>query len=245
MPQPDSKSGPSPQAEPAAVPTPESESPTNHQVAALQPTVVGEPIVAAQPTVAGQSLAAPTATSNPVAALDTLIGDSESSTAQPSAPRTLGPYQILEKLGEGGMGAVYKARHTRLNKMVALKILPPRLTRDADAIARFDREMKAVGQLEHAGIVHAMDAGEVNGTHYLAMELVEGQDISQYLAKRGKLPVNAACRIVRQAAAALSYAHEHDMVHRDIKPSNLFLTKSGQVKVLDWDWPGYPRTNCN
>jgi formylglycine-generating enzyme required for sulfatase activity/serine/threonine protein kinase len=150
-----------------------------------------------------------------------------------STGATLGPYQILGKLGEGGMGAVYKARHSRLDKMVAIKVLSAAVTHEPEAIARFEREMKAVGKLNHPNIVQAYDAGEVNGTHYLAMEYIDGTDLKKLVNDRGPMSVVNACKAIRQAALALASAHEAGLVHRDIKPSNLLLTKSGQIKLLD------------
>src|SRR5687768_8431393 len=148
-------------------------------------------------------------------------------------------YKLLAKLGEGGMGAVYKALHTRLDKIVALKILPTDRMRDGGAVARFQREMKAVGRLDHPNIVRAMDAGEEAGMHFLVMEYVEGIDLSLLAKNVGPLPVADACELVRQAALGLQEAHEHGMVHRDIKPSNLILAKSRRknspptLKILD------------
>jgi serine/threonine protein kinase len=148
-------------------------------------------------------------------------------------PGALRDYQLLEKLGAGGMGTVYKARHQRLKRTVALKVLPPDRTRDKRAVARFEREMEAVGKLEHPNIVRALDAGEERGMHYLVMEFVDGIDLSQLVKRHGPLAVADACELVRQAAAGLQSAHEHGLVHRDVKPSNLMLTAAGQVKVLD------------
>lgn len=145
----------------------------------------------------------------------------------------LGAYVLLEKLGEGGMGAVYKARHVRLDKIVALKVLSSVRLADRSALARFEREMKAVGKVEHPNVVRAMDAGEVGGTHFLVMEYVQGTDLADMVRRRGPLPIADACELVRQAALGLQEAHEHGMVHRDVKPGNLMLTTRGVVKVLD------------
>ena len=139
-------------------------------------------------------------------------------------------YKLLAKLGEGGMGAVYKALHTRLDKVVALKILPADRMRDAGSVARFQREMKAVGRLDHPNIVRAMDAGEEGGMHFLVMEYVEGLDLSQLARNIGPLPIADACELIRQAALGLAEAHEHGMVHRDIKPSNLILARPRKKK---------------
>ena len=152
---------------------------------------------------------------------------------------SLGHYKLLSKLGQGGMGAVYKALHTKLDRVVALKVLPAGRLSDQQAVSRFEREMRAVGKLQHPHIVAAHDAGEVDGTHYLVMELVEGIDLAGLVQQRGPLPISAACEMVRQAALGLAHAHKHGLVHRDIKPSNLMLSKSAEpgappvVKVLD------------
>ncbi|HET6424367.1 MAG TPA: SUMF1/EgtB/PvdO family nonheme iron enzyme, partial [Planctomycetaceae bacterium] len=149
------------------------------------------------------------------------------------AGTTLGPYRLLSKLGEGGMGAVYKAQHEHLDKTVAIKVLPQQLTQHADSVARFKREMKAVGKLEHPHIVRAMDAGEIHGTHFLAMEYVDGVDLQKLVKDRGALSVPNACKAIRQAALALTAAHAAGLIHRDIKPANLLVAKTGQIKLLD------------
>ncbi len=146
----------------------------------------------------------------------------------------LGPYLLLNKLGEGGMGAVYKARHAKLGKLVALKILPQHVMSRPDALQRFEREMRAVGTLSHPNVVQAFDAGEFSGIHYLSMEYVEGQDVQALVTAKGPLSVVNACKVIKQAAQGLGAAHKLKLVHRDIKPSNLFVTKDGgQIKILD------------
>jgi serine/threonine protein kinase len=142
-------------------------------------------------------------------------------------------YQLLGKLGRGGMGQVYLARHVLLKQLVALKVLPPERLQDRRAVARFYREIEAVGRLKHPNIVAARDAGEADGVHYLIMELVDGADLARLLEQLGPLPIPDACELVRQAAVGLQHAHEHRLVHRDVKPSNLMLAADGQVKVLD------------
>jgi serine/threonine protein kinase len=131
------------------------------------------------------------------------------------------------------MGIVYRALHTRLKKMVAVKVLLTDRVQDPAAVARFHREREAVGKLDHPNLVRALDADEVEGVHFLVMEFCDGIDLACLLRRRRRLPVADACELVRQAAVALHYAHEHGLVHRDIKPSNLMLTQAGQVKVLD------------
>ena len=145
----------------------------------------------------------------------------------------LGEYELVAKLGEGGMGAVYKARQPRLDRIVALKVLSKQRTADPSAVARFEREMKAVGRLNHPNIVQAYDARDFDGTTVLVMEYVEGMDLAQVVEHRGALRIADACELVRQATLGLQAAHKQGLVHRDIKPSNLMLTTEGQVKILD------------
>ena len=150
---------------------------------------------------------------------------------------SLGHYQVLGLVGQGGMGAVYKARHTHLNKDVAIKVLPTERMNNPEAVARFRREMKAVGGIDHPHLVRAMDAGEADGVHYLTMEFLEGVDLARLLKASGALPITAACEMVRQACLGLQAAYEHSLVHRDLKPANLMLARQEFgppiVKVLD------------
>lgn len=146
---------------------------------------------------------------------------------------TLGQYLLLEKLGEGGMGTVYKAIHAKLKKWVAVKILASRREIYPDLVERFHQEMEAIGQLDHPNLVRATDANEDNGRFYLVMEYFEGRDLAKVLAARGSLPVAEACDVICQTARGLQYIAERQLVHRDIKPSNLLLTREGQVKILD------------
>jgi serine/threonine protein kinase/multidrug efflux pump subunit AcrA (membrane-fusion protein) len=141
----------------------------------------------------------------------------------PPVPQILGEYRILEELGRGGMGRVYKALHTKLDRVVAIKILRGGRTEDGQALARFGREMKAIGQLDHPNLVRAHDAREIDGTPVLIMEFVDGLDLAEIVRRLGPLPVADACELVRQTALGLQRAHEHGLVHRDIKPSNIML----------------------
>jgi RND family efflux transporter MFP subunit len=151
----------------------------------------------------------------------------------PDMPETLGEYQLLEELGHGGMGRVYKALHTKLDRVVAVKVLSRGRVGDRQAINRFEREVKAVGRLAHPNIVQAYDAREINDMPVLIMEFVDGLDLAEIVRRVGRLPVADACELVRRTALALQCAHEHGLVHRDIKPSNIMLARSGEVKLLD------------
>ena len=151
----------------------------------------------------------------------------------------LGPYRVQEKLGQGGMGEVYRARDSRLDRTVAIKLLTPRLASDPEFRERFDREARAVSQLAHANICTLYDVGEVPraGTHapgppFLVMEYLEGETLAARLA-RGRLATAEALDIATQIAGALDHAHRHGIVHRDLKPGNVMLTRSG-VKLLDF-----------
>ena len=145
----------------------------------------------------------------------------------------MGEYVVLDKIGAGGMGEVLKARHRRMDRVVALKILPSNAVSSPGAVKRFRREVKAAARLEHPNIVIAHDAGESDGIHFLAMEYVEGLDFSKLVRCLGPLPIADACELIRQAALGLQHTHEHGLIHRDIKPSNLMLAAVGQVKILD------------
>lgn len=137
------------------------------------------------------------------------------------------------------MGKVYLARHSKLEKLVAIKVLTAGKLGDQASVARFEREMKAVGRLDHPHIVRALDARQANGFNILVMEYIEGRDLSEIVKSLGPLPIADACELVRQAASGLQEAHEHGMVHRDIKPSNLMLAKAQRkhsppvLKILD------------
>ncbi|HUG68836.1 MAG TPA: protein kinase, partial [Pirellulaceae bacterium] len=158
--------------------------------------------------------------------------DDDSHKQTPDFPR-LRDYELLEPLARGGMGTVYRARHLRLNRQVALKVLPGRLLQDPIVVARFEREMQAVGSLRHPAIVQATDGGEAEGVHFLVMELIDGVDGSALVQHLGPLPVADACEIARQAAVGMAYVHQQGIIHRDLKPSNLMVTAAGEVKVLD------------
>ena len=145
----------------------------------------------------------------------------------------LGDYVVLDRLGEGGMGQVFKAQHRRMDRIVALKVVSAAAMKDAGAVKRFQREVKAAARLTHANIVNSFDAGEQVGINFLVMEFVEGQDLSSLIKDRGPIDVATAVRYLQQAAAGLAFAHSEGVVHRDIKPGNLLLDAKGTIKILD------------
>jgi formylglycine-generating enzyme required for sulfatase activity/serine/threonine protein kinase len=145
----------------------------------------------------------------------------------------LGGYTILDRIGAGGMGQVFKALHRRMDRTVAIKMLPPAMVKDAAAVARFEREVRAAAKLEHTNIVTAYDADQANGVHFLVMQFVDGQDLSALVKKHGPFSVAHAVHHVLQAARGLEFAHKKGVVHRDIKPANLLLDSEGTVKILD------------
>src|SRR5262249_4591973 len=146
----------------------------------------------------------------------------------------LGSYILLARLGEGGMGQVFKAQHRKLGRVVALKVILKERLASAEAARRFTREIAAASQLSHPNVVLAYDAGEADGRLFFAMEYVEGTDLYRLVKAGGPLPVAMACDCVRQASLGLQHIHERGLVHRDIKPANLFLTDKGSVvKILD------------
>ena len=146
---------------------------------------------------------------------------------------TFGPYRILDKLGAGGMGEVYRARDTRLDRDVAIKILPPSVAADPDRLARFEREAKTLAALNHPNIAHIYGLEDASGTPCLILELIHGEDLTERMA-RGPIPLAEALPIARQIADALEAAHDQGVVHRDLKPANIKVTPDGSVKLLDF-----------
>jgi len=152
----------------------------------------------------------------------------------------LGNYRVLDRIGAGAMGVVYKAEHLRMRQSVAIKVLSLGMDHDPQLLARFYAEMRAVARLRHPNIVAALDAGETYGKaneptlHYFVMEYVQGQDLEAYVKANGPLAAARACQIIYQVASALEEAHRHHLVHRDIKPSNILLTDDDQAKLLDF-----------
>ena len=143
-------------------------------------------------------------------------------------------YRILNVLGEGGMGVVYKAEHRLMERMVALKVINKRYTANAIAVERFRREVKAAAKLSHPNIVSAFDAEQAGSLHFLVMEFVDGLSLDRLVRQSGPLPIVTATRFVTQAASGLQHAHQQGMIHRDIKPHNLMRTPEDKIKILDF-----------
>ena len=148
-----------------------------------------------------------------------------------TVPSAIAHYKITAKLGEGGMGEVWRAIDTKLGREVAIKILPEVFARDADRMARFTREAQVLASLNHPNIAAIYGVEE----RALVMELVEGCTLAEQIAA-GNIPIDEALAIAKQIAEALEHAHEHGIIHRDLKPANLKITSEGTVKVLDFDW---------
>lgn len=146
---------------------------------------------------------------------------------------TLGNYILQERIGTGGMGAVFKAEHRRMKRSVAVKVLPPAALKDPDVVKRFHREVEAVARLAHPNIVAAHDADEFKGVHFLVMEYVEGIDLARLVREKGPLPLEKAIDYVLQAARGLEHAHKQGIIHRDVKPANLLLDRQETIKILD------------
>jgi serine/threonine protein kinase len=144
----------------------------------------------------------------------------------------LGPYEIVSPLGAGGMGEVYRARDTRLDRVVAIKILPEHLCGNPEAKQRFDREARAISSLSHPNICHLYDVGQHNGISYLVMEYLEGETLGERLRK-GRLALEQVFRVGNEICQGLEQAHRSGVVHRDLKPGNIMLTKSG-AKLMDF-----------
>lgn len=160
-------------------------------------------------------------------------GEETSSGGAHADLRTFGRYVIEKKLGEGGMGAVYRAVDSNLKRQVALKILPREKAKNEILVKRFQAEAQAAAQLRHKNIVCVYDSGELDGYLYIAMEYVEGIDVQDLVMRKGGLSVKRSLDIMKQVARALEHAHEQTIVHRDIKPANLLIDRDGNVKLAD------------
>jgi eukaryotic-like serine/threonine-protein kinase len=147
--------------------------------------------------------------------------------------KTLGHYQITSQIGKGGMGEVFQAKDQVLGREVAIKVLPEEFARDADRVARFQREAKVLASLNHPNIASIHGLEESGGTKFLVLELVEGNTLADQI-KAGSMPVDEALKLALQIAEALEAAHEKGVIHRDLKPANIKVTPDGKVKVLDF-----------
>ena len=145
----------------------------------------------------------------------------------------MGQYVLLEKLGAGGMGQVYKAYHPGMERVVAIKVILAKGQIDEESVRRFEREVKAAAKLSHPNIITVYDAGNANGRHFMVMELVKGKDLNVIVQQRGGLSVTETINYIKQVAQGLEFAHENGVIHRDIKPANLLLDTKGNIKILD------------
>ncbi|PYQ17039.1 MAG: hypothetical protein DMF79_17930 [Acidobacteria bacterium] len=146
----------------------------------------------------------------------------------------IGKFEILSELGQGAMGKVYRARDPILERLVALKTVAPGLLSSPDAVARFQREARAAARLQHPNIVTIYELGEVEGTHFIAMELIEGRELGQVMAASDRFTVPQKVRIVADVCRGLDFAHKQGVVHRDVKPANVRVGRDGEVKILDF-----------
>jgi serine/threonine protein kinase/Tol biopolymer transport system component len=192
--------------------------------------------LAAKAVLADSRTSPPTAglnQSHPVLELGHRSGSAQEPT-QSFVGQKLGSYQVLSKIGEGGMGEVYRAKDTKLRRDVAVKVLPRAFARDPERLARFEREAQILASLNHKNIAAIYGLEESNGVHFLVLELVEGETFAERIERHGPLPLEKALVLSQQVAEALEYAHKKAITHRDIKPANLKVTPDGEVKVLDF-----------
>lgn len=164
--------------------------------------------------------------------IDKVRGEVEASAEASKGSTKIPGYQMLRKLGQGAMAKVFLARQKSLDRLVAIKVLPPKLT-TSNFVARFQKEGRAAASLSHNNIVAAYEIGEANGYHYFVMEYVDGDTVYDRIVARKRLPEREALDIIRQIASALEHAHERGFVHRDIKPRNIMMTRSGVAKLAD------------
>jgi serine/threonine protein kinase len=185
------------------------------------------------PIEAEQSTDRPTLSQQGLASKQSTASTGDRPLADPSGHVLARRYRLIKHIGAGAMGTVYQAEDLKLQRMVAIKVLPQSSTPDPAAVARFRREARALAQLSHANIVQAYDEDEDAGRHFLVMEFVEGQTLAALLKRHGQISPTRAASYGWQAAQGLAHAHERGLVHRDLKPSNLLITSNGEVKVLD------------
>src|SRR5262245_55846911 len=147
--------------------------------------------------------------------------------------QSCGSYDLVEKIAEGGMGAIYKARHRETGQIVAIKIMPRHMASNRVLLRRFEQEFRAASLLDHPNIVRGIDFGSVNEMPYLVMEYVEGESLGARLEREGRMPVNEAIRLIVQVAQGLHRAHKQGLIHRDVKPDNILVTTDGTAKLAD------------
>lgn len=147
--------------------------------------------------------------------------------------QSCGSYDLVEKIAEGGMGAIYRARHRTTSDIVAIKIMPKHMAANPILLRRFEQEFRAASQLDHPNIVRAMDFGSVNGMPYLVMEFVEGESLGAKIEREGKMQVTDAIKLIVQVAQGLHRAHKQGLIHRDVKPDNILVTRDGTAKLAD------------
>ncbi|MGB7295865.1 MAG: serine/threonine-protein kinase [Candidatus Aminicenantales bacterium] len=145
-----------------------------------------------------------------------------------------GRYKIIEELGKGGMGKVYKVLDTKINEKVALKLIKPEIASDRDTIERFSNELKLARKIRHKNVCGMFDIGEAEGAHYITMEYISGEDLKSFLHRVGRLPIGKAVSISRQVCEGLDEVHRLGVVHRDLKPSNVMIDKDGNARIMDF-----------
>src|SRR6201988_3661484 len=151
-----------------------------------------------------------------------------------AAGTKLGSYEVAAQIGAGGMGEVYQAHDTKLGRDVAIKVLPEAFAHDPERLSRFQREAKMLAALNHPNIATIYGLEQSNGTSYLVMELVSGENLAERIKREGAVPIEESLAIAKQIAEALEAAHEKGIIHRDLKPANVKVTPEGKVKVLDF-----------
>src|SRR5438034_2031749 len=150
-----------------------------------------------------------------------------------SADMVIGQYEVISKIGEGGMGEVYLARDTKLGRDVAIKVLPAAFSADAERLRRFEQEAQATGALNHPHIAHIYEIGKSEGVHFIAMEYIDGETLREKI-HRDKAPLSKLLKYLTQVAEGLAKAHSAGIVHRDLKPDNIMITREGYAKILDF-----------
>ncbi len=160
--------------------------------------------------------------------------DRDPTPGSPEAPDRISGYDILGKLGRGGMGTVFKARQLSVDRIVALKVMPSLLAEDEGFVARFVREARAAATVTHPNIIGIHDVGQDGGTHYIAMEFVDGETLADAIKREGPMAPERALRLMKEVASAIAAAHDGGVLHRDVKPANILLARDGRVKVADF-----------